>query len=81
MTVVIQVMDRAADKIQARWRGVACRMGLARKATDDALGKRRTVSAVTIQAAARRRAAIGRCGACQDFFGHSQSISHRWTDH
>ncbi|CAM9394532.1 unnamed protein product [Ectocarpus sp. 6 AP-2014] len=56
------VMDRAAAKIQARWRGVACRMGLARKATDDALGKRRMVSAVTIQAAARRRAAIVRYG-------------------
>ncbi|CAN0284261.1 unnamed protein product, partial [Ectocarpus fasciculatus] len=62
VAVMIQVMDRAAAKIQARWRGVACRMGLARKATDDALGKRRTVSAVTIQAAARRRAAIGRYG-------------------
>ncbi|CAM9975820.1 unnamed protein product [Ectocarpus sp. 4 AP-2014] len=57
-----RVMDRAAAKIQARWRGVACRMGLARKATDDALGKRRMVSAVTIQAAARRRAAIVRYG-------------------
>ncbi|CAM9659874.1 unnamed protein product [Ectocarpus sp. 12 AP-2014] len=62
VAVMVQVMDRAAAKIQARWRGVACRMGLARKATDDALGKRRMVSAVTIQAAARRRAAIVRYG-------------------
>lgn len=37
-------------------------MALARRAIEDAAGKRRTVSAVTIQAAARRRAAIARYG-------------------
>ena len=59
---MIQVMGRAATGIQARWRGMACRMALARRATEDALGKRRTVSAVTIQTAARRRAAIAKHG-------------------
>eukprot|EP00752_Nemacystus_decipiens_P008895 g7940.t1 len=57
-----EVMGLAATRIQARWRGMACRMALARRATEDALDKRRTVSAVTIQTAARRRAAIAKHG-------------------
>eukprot|EP00903_Cladosiphon_okamuranus_P010425 g9861.t1 len=57
-----EVMGRAATRIQACWRGMACRMALARRATEDALGKRRAVSAVTIQTAARRRAAIAKHG-------------------
>lgn len=56
------VTDQAAAKIQARWRGMACRMELARRGKEDALWKRKTVSAITIQAAARRRFAVARYG-------------------
>ncbi|CAM9876719.1 unnamed protein product, partial [Hapterophycus canaliculatus] len=55
-----EVMGRAAATIQARWRGTSCRMALDRRATEDSLRERKTVSAVTIQTAARRRIAIAR---------------------
>ena len=54
------VMDRAATKVQARWRGMACRMALTHRREEDALWKRKTVSAVTIQTAARRRCMMAR---------------------
>lgn len=58
----IGVMDRAAVRIQARWRGMACRMALTHRRKEDALLKRKTVSTITIQAAARRRIAVARYG-------------------
>lgn len=56
------VTDSAATKIQAPWRGMACRMALACRAKENALWKRKTVSAITIQTAARRRLAVARHG-------------------
>lgn len=56
------VTDCAATMIQARWRGKACRMALARWSLEDALRKRKMVSAVTVQAAARRRIAVSQFG-------------------
>lgn len=56
------LMCRAAAKIQGRWRGMACRMALSRRYKEDALRRRKTVSAITIQAAARRRLAVARVG-------------------
>lgn len=56
------VVDSAAAKIQARWRGMSCRMALARRRREEALWKRQTASAITIQAAGRRRLAVARYG-------------------
>lgn len=56
------VMDSAAARIQARWRGMSCRMELDLRRKQDALWRRQTVSAVTIQSAARRRLAVARYG-------------------
>lgn len=56
------VVDCAAAKIQARWRGMSCRMALARRRRDEALRKRQTASAITIQTAGRRRLAVARYG-------------------
>lgn len=54
------IMGRAAAKIQARWRGMACRMALSRRSKENALWRRKTVSAITIQATVRRRLAVAR---------------------
>ena len=56
------VMDRAATKVQARWRGMSCRMALTRRREENALWNRRNVSAITIQTAARRRCMVARYG-------------------
>lgn len=54
------IMNGAAVRIQARWRGLACRMALAIEKRRRALFRRQTVSAITIQAAVRRRLAMSR---------------------
>lgn len=56
------VMDQAATEIQAHWRGMSCRMALIRKGKEEDLWARKTVSAITIQAAARRRLAAALYG-------------------
>ena len=51
------IMDCAATKIQAQWKGRVCRKELASREKEEAFWRRKTAAAITIQSAIRRRIA------------------------